>query len=57
MSVAAESGSADPARSTISRRRAAFHAVGRLVSADLLIGDLDRSGSIPLHTQIYTGRV
>jgi GntR family transcriptional regulator/MocR family aminotransferase len=25
------------------------------VSADLLIGDLDRGGSIPLHTQVYTG--
>jgi GntR family transcriptional regulator/MocR family aminotransferase len=37
------------------RRRTAFHAVGKLVSADLLIGELNRSGSVPLHTQVYTG--
>jgi len=37
------------------RRRTAFHAVGKLVSADLLIGELDREGAVPLHTQVYTG--
>ncbi|WP_406349327.1 PLP-dependent aminotransferase family protein [Streptomyces sp. NBC_00144] len=37
------------------RRRTAFPAVGKLVSADLLIGELDRSSSVPLHTQVYTG--
>jgi GntR family transcriptional regulator/MocR family aminotransferase len=26
-----------------------------LVSADLLIGDLDRNGNVPLHTQVYAG--
>lgn len=36
-------------------RRTAFHAVGRLVSADLLIGGLDRDSSTPLHTQVYQG--
>ncbi len=36
-------------------RSAGFHSVGRLVSADLLIGELDRLGPIPLHTQLYQG--
>lgn len=39
----------------VARRRAAFHSVGKLVSADLLIGDLDRASAVPLHTQVYQG--
>lgn len=37
------------------RRPTTFHAIGKLVSADLLIGDLDRKGDVPLHTQVYAG--
>lgn len=37
------------------RRRAAFETIGKLVSADLLIGELDRDGPVPLHTQVYQG--
>ena len=43
-----------PARAT-RPRRAAFAAVGKLVSADLLIGRLDRDSDVPLHTQVYAG--
>lgn len=37
------------------RRPTTFHAIGKLVSADLLIGDLDRKSHVPLHTQVYVG--
>ena len=37
------------------RRRTVFPAVGKLVSADLLIGPLDRNSDVPLHTQVYAG--
>jgi GntR family transcriptional regulator/MocR family aminotransferase len=36
-------------------QRTAFPAVGKLASADLLIGRLDRDSDVPLHTQVYTG--
>ena len=36
-------------------RRTVFPAVGKLVSADLLIGPLDRNSDVPLHTQVYAG--
>lgn len=49
------SGVNDPVPRAASRRRTAFHAVGKLVSADILIGELDRGGKIPLHTQVYAG--
>jgi len=36
-------------------RKTAFKGIGKLVSADLLIGELDRDSDTPLHTQVYTG--
>ena len=49
-------GATGPARTAAPRRRpTSFHAIGKLVSADLLIGELDRHSDVPLHTQVYAG--
>lgn len=49
--------STDPAAAASGRprRETAFRAIGKLVSADLLIDGLDRTGAVPLHTQVYQG--
>ncbi len=55
MSAVAGVEAVEQTRGTRSRYRSAFPAVGQLVSAELLVGELDRDSSVPLHTQVYAG--